>query len=231
MDIEGLGERTVAQLTGSGLVHHIGDVYRLTEDDLRTLEGFATVSAQKLLVAIADSKRKPLPRLLTALGIRNLGPVAADALARAFGTLDAIATAREADLATVDGVGATIADSIVSWFAQEDNRTIVEALRAAGVDFGNVVVSRLPQVLAGKAVVVTGSLSGFSREQAEEAITARGGKSPGSVSKKTYAVVVGESPGASKLTKAEELGVPILDEARFVNLLETGELSDADGSR
>ena len=117
-----------------------------------------------------------------------------------------------------------IAASVVAWFAEDGNRAMVEKLRAAGVDFGNVVVSRLPQVLAGKAVVVTGTLDGWSREEAEEAIKGRGGKSPGSVSKKTYAVVVGAEPGASKLTKAESLGVPVLDEAGFAALLETGEL-------
>ncbi len=226
MDIEGLGERTVGQLTAAGFVRHVGDLYTLDADKLRTLEGFGSLSAHKLLDAIEASKTRPLPRLLTALGIRNLGPVAAEALARAFGTLDAIAGASEADLATVEGVGPTIADSIVHWFAQEDNREIVAALKAAGVDFGNVVVSRLPQVLAGKAVVVTGTLEGFSREEAEAAITGRGGKSPGSVSKKTYAVVVGDGPGASKLSKAEQLGIPVIDEAGFRTLLETGELPE-----
>jgi DNA ligase (NAD+) len=113
----------------------------------------------------------------------------------------------------------------MSWFANPENLAMVEKLRAAGVEFGNVVVSRLAQVLAGKAVVVTGSLEGWTREEAEEAIKGRGGKSPGSVSKKTYAVVVGAEPGASKLTKAESLGVPVLDEAGFAALLETGELS------
>jgi DNA ligase (NAD+) len=132
--------------------------------------------------------------------------------------------AGEADLATTEGVGPTIAASIVRWFGIEANRQMVEKLRAAGVDFGNVVVSRLAQHLAGKAVVVTGTLDGWSRDAAEAAIKDRGGKSPGSVSKKTFAVVVGADPGASKLTKAQELGVPILDEAGFAHLLETGEL-------
>jgi DNA ligase (NAD+) len=132
--------------------------------------------------------------------------------------------ASEADLATTEGVGPTIAASIVRWFSQPANREMVEKLRTAGVEFGNVEVSRLPQVLAGKAVVVTGTLDGFSREAAEEAIKGRGGKSPGSVSKKTFAVVVGAEPGASKVTKAAELGIPVLDEAGFLSLLETGEL-------
>jgi len=132
--------------------------------------------------------------------------------------------ADETALATTDGVGPVIARSIRSWYAVEANQVFVEKLRNAGVDFGKVEVSRLSPVLAGKAVVVTGTLEKYSREEAELAIKARGGKSPGSVSAKTFAVVVGESPGASKLSKAEELGVPILDDAGFDHLLETGEL-------
>ena len=174
--------------------------------------------------AIEGSKSRPLPRLLTALGIKNLGPAAAEALAGAFGTLDAIMGASEADLATTEGVGPVIAASITSWFADDGNRAMVEKLRSAGVEFGRVVVSRLPQVLAGKAVVVTGTLDGLTREEAEAAIKDRGGKSPGSVSSKTFAVVAGAEPGASKLTKAEANGVPVLDEAGFRSLLQTGEL-------
>jgi len=121
-------------------------------------------------------------------------------------------------------VGAVIAASVKRWFDQDANRAMIEKLRAAGVEFGNVQVSRLPQNLASKAVVVTGTLQKYSREEAEEAIKARGGKSPGSVSAKTFAVVVGESPGASKLSKAESLGVPILDDVGFDHLLDTGEL-------
>ena len=228
MDIEGLGERTVFQLSDAGLVRDPADIYSLTVDQLLQLEGFAVMSAEKLVASIAASKDRPLPRLLTALGAKGLGPSASESISRAFGTLDAIAAAGEADLATTDGVGPTIAASIVRWFAQPANREMIEKLRAAGVEFGKVEVSRLPQVLAGKAVVVTGSLEGFSRDEAEAAIKGRGGKSPGSVSAKTFAVVVGAEPGASKLTKAETLGVPVLDEAGFVHLLATGELPPAE---
>jgi DNA ligase (NAD+) len=224
MDIEGLGERTVFQLSDAGLVADPADLYSLTVDQLLGLEGFARISAEKLVAAIAGSRSRPLPRLLTALGIKHLGPAASEALSRAFGNLDAIMAAGEADLATTDGVGGVIAASIKRWFDQEANRAMVEKLRAAGVEFGNVQVSRLAQVLAGKAVVVTGSLEGFTREEAEAAIKDRGGKSPGSVSAKTFAVVVGADPGASKLTKAEALGIPVLDEDGFRQLLDTGEL-------
>jgi DNA ligase (NAD+) len=130
-------------------------------------------------------------------------------------------------LATTDGVGPTIAAAIVRWFAIPANRAFVEKLRVAGVAFGLVDVSRQPQVLAGKAVVVTGTLEGYTREGAEAAIKDRGGKSPGSVSAKTFAVVVGAEPGASKLTKAQDLGVPILDLTGFEHLLATGELPPA----
>ena len=224
MDIEGLGERTVMLLSELGLVKDAADIYTLRTEDLLGREGWGEVSVGNLLAAIEGSKSRPLPRLLTALGIKHLGPAASEALARGFGTLDAIMGASEADLATTEGVGPVIAASITQWFAEDGNRDMVERLRRAGVDFGQVVVSRQPQVLAGKAVVVTGTLEGFSREEAEAAIKDRGGKSPGSVSAKTFAVVVGREPGASKLTKAESLGVPILDDAGFAALLETGEL-------
>ena len=133
------------------------------------------------------------------------------------------------DLAAVAGVGGVIAAAIATWFAQPDNRALVEKLRAAGVDFGRPPEPAPPDeepVLAGKAVVVSGTLAGFTREEATAAIVARGGTSPGSVSRKTLALVVGESPGAAKVTKAEQLGVPVLDEAAFTHLLDTGTLPD-----
>lgn len=224
MDIEGLGERTVLMLADAGLVVDPGDIYFLTVDNLLSLEGFAQISANKLLESIDASKDRPLPKILTALGIKHLGPAAAEALAEAFGHLDSIMNASEEELSTVEGVGPVIAESITRWFSQQENRSFIDKLRRAGVQFGRVVVSSLPRTLEGKAVVVTGTLDGFDRDGAERAIKDRGGKSPGSVSKKTFAVVVGREPGASKLAKAEELSIPILDEAGFVTLLETGEL-------
>jgi len=224
MDIEGLGERTVFALSDAGFVEDAGDIYSVTEEQLLQIEGFGKVSAQKLLAGIDSSRHRPLPKLLTALGIKHLGPAASESLSVAFGSLDAIAAASVDDLASVDGVGGVIAESINSWFAKSVNKELIGKLRDAGVDFGNVERTSLPQVLVGKAVVITGTLEGFSREEAEAAIKQRGGKSPGSVSAKTYAVVVGAEPGASKLTKAESLGVPVLDEAGFKALLEMGEL-------
>ena len=226
MDIEGLGERTVFQLSDAGLITDPADIYSLTVEQLLGLEGFAKISVEKLLAAIEGSKTRPLPKLLTALGVKGLGPSASEALSLAFGTLDSILAADEAALATTGGVGPVIAGSICRWYSIDANKVFVEKLRKAGVEFGKVEVSRMPQVLAGKAVVVTGTLERFSREEAELAIKARGGKSPGSVSAKTFAVVVGDSPGASKITKAQELGLPILDGDGFDQLLATGELPD-----
>ena len=224
MDIEGLGERTVFALSDAGLVADVGDLFSLTVEQLLTLEGFAELSAQNLVASIQASRTKPLPKLLTALGIKHLGPAAADSLSSHFGTLDAIASASTEELSSVDGVGTVIAASIASWFSISENQSIIQKLRDASVDFGRVEVSTLPHTLSGKAVVVTGTLANYSREGAENAIKARGGKSPGSVSAKTFAVVLGDSPGASKVTKAEQLNIPVLDEAGFEVLLETGEL-------
>ena len=229
LDIEGLGERTVAQLTGAGFVEDAADIYSLTVDELLTLDGFGQVSATKLLDAIDASRHSSLPRLLVALGIKHLGPTAAWALASAFGSLDAVMSTGEEGLAEVDGIGPTIAASIDAWFSLESNRGFIEKLRAAGVDFRGAAASGaadddVEQVLEGRSVVVTGTLAGFSRDEAAAAIVARGGKSPGSVSAKTYAVVAGDGPGASKITQAERHGVRVLDEAGFERLLQTGEL-------
>ncbi len=229
LDIEGLGERTVAQLTSLGLVHDAADLLTLGADDLARLDGFADISITNLLAALEVAKARPLSALLIGLGIRHLGATGATLLARAFGSLDALAGASVDALASVDGVGPVIARSVREFFDNPDNLVMVDKLRAAGMNFlePTTPLSHEP-VLAGLSIVVTGALAGFTREQAEEAIVSRGAKSPGSVSKKTSFVVVGDAPGASKLTKAESLGVPIIDEAAFVRLLETGSVADAD---
>jgi len=224
MDIEGLGEQRVAQLVAAGLLSDAADCYRLQVGDLVGLEGFGELSATNLVAAIDDSRNRPLANLLIALGIRHIGGTAAATLASTFGDLDRLMAASEEELASVDGIGAVIAASLVRYFGSQANRAMIERLRAARVRFSAGEAPHLPQTLVGKTVVVTGTLSEFSREQAEAAITGRGGKSPSSVSAKTTAVVVGDSPGAAKLTKAESLGIPVLDEKAFVKLLETGEL-------
>jgi DNA ligase (NAD+) len=224
MDIEGLGERTVGLFVDEGLLRDPGDIYSLDFERVLQLEGFGDISVRKLREAIEASKARPLGNLLVGLSIPHLGFTSSFVLARALGHLDRIMSATAEEIAEVEGIGPTIAQSVCEFFANEQNQAVVEKLRAAGVNLEGPAAPSEPQTLAGMAIVVTGTLAGYSREGAEEAVLRRGGKSPGSVSKKTTAVVVGESPGAAKLTKAQELGVPVLDEAAFARLLETGEL-------
>jgi len=224
MDIEGLGERTVGQFLEKELIHDPGDIYRLDWDAVRTLDGFGEISVTNLQKSIEASKQQPLANLLVGLGIRHAGGTVSRVLAQAFGHLDALIAASEDDIAAVEGIGKIIAKSVHEFFANEGNLEVIEKLRVAGLNFTGPERSTSPQTLAGMSIVVTGSLEGFSRDTIEETIKEHGGKAPGSVSKKTTAVVVGEAPGAAKLTKAEELGVPILDEGQFVTLLETGAL-------
>ncbi|MGH9304498.1 MAG: helix-hairpin-helix domain-containing protein, partial [Acidimicrobiales bacterium] len=207
-----------------GLVADAADCYGLEIGVLTALDGFAELSAKNLVAAIDASRSRPLSSLLVALGIRHVGGTVAKALASGFGELDMILGATEPELAAVEGVGPTIATSVASFFSSDANLSVVAKLRAAGVSFGARAGNALPQNLAGKSVVVTGTLASYSREEAEAAIVGRGGKSPGSVSAKTTAVVAGASPGASKITRAEALGVVIIDEAAFGVLLQTGEL-------
>jgi DNA ligase (NAD+) len=227
MDIEHLGERTVGQFAQIGLLHDVADVYSLDFERIGQLEGWGEISVTNLRQAIEASKSRPLPNLLVGLSIRHLGAAGSQVLARSLGHLNRIMAASVEEMAEVEGVGAIIAASVAQFFALDTNRDVVERLRAAGVNFEGPAGPTVPQVLGGKSVVVTGALEGWSREQAEEAIKLRGGKAPGSVSKKTTAVVVGAEPGAAKLAKAIELKVPVLDEAGFAQLLETGELPAA----
>ena len=229
MDIEGLGERTVRTFLDAGLLTDVGDIYLLKDRtlDLRRLEGFGQISIDNLLQAIEGSKQRPLGNLLFGLNIRHVGATMGQVLAKSFGHLDRLAQATAEAIAATEGVGSIIAESVVAWFRSPGNLTLMDRLRAYGCNLEGPSAPTAGQTLAGKAVVVTGSLTGFSRDGAEEAIKERGGKAPGSVSKKTTAVVVGDEPGASKLAKATELGVPILNEAQFVVFLETGSLPGA----
>jgi DNA ligase (NAD+) len=228
LDIEGFGEQRVRLFQSLGMLKDVADIYHLDYDRIRELEGFGDTSIANLQAAIEASKHRPLTNLLVGLNIRHLAGAGSEALAGHFGHLDAIMEASLDELKAVDGVGPIIAESVHAWFAEPANRALVERLRAAGVNFQGPEASRKPQTLAGRSVVVTGTLERFSREEVEAVIKAHGGKSPSSVSKKTTAVVVGEGPGASKLTKAESLGVPILDEDAFEHLLATGELPEQD---
>jgi DNA ligase (NAD+) len=225
LDIDALGAKRIAQLVDAGMVASVADLYDLDWERVEGLERMGVLSTSNLRASIEASKTRPLSRLLVGLNIRHLGPAGAEALVAAFGDLDRIMGASVDALAAADGVGAVIAESLHTWFADPANQQLIERLRTAGLNVkGPEGGDGQPKVLAGMSIVVTGTLEGWSREEAEAAIKARGGKSPGSVSKKTTAVVVGESPGAAKVTKAEELGVPVLDEPAFAHLLETGDL-------
>ncbi|GAA3035308.1 NAD-dependent DNA ligase LigA [Gordonia defluvii] len=227
-DIEALGYEAAAALLTAGIIANEGDLFALTAPDLVKAELFVTkagslsANGKRLLENLDKAKHVPLWRVLVGLSIRHVGPTAARALATEFGSLDAIEAADEEQLAATGGVGAILAKSIRDWFALDWHREIVEKWRAAGVSMVDARDDSVPRTLTGLTIVVTGSLVDFSRDGAKEAILARGGKASGSVSKKTDFVVVGEAPG-TKADKAEQLGVPILDEDGFKRLLATGQ--------
>jgi DNA ligase (NAD+) len=233
LDIEVLGYEAAVALLDSGLVQDEGDLFALTAESLATVpffmlkSGALTANATRLLANLEDARRRPLWRILVALSIRHIGPTAARALAAAFGSVDVIAAAPEAELVLVDDVGPTIAAAIQEWFAVDWHTEIVAKWRQAGVQLATpdfvppVREAAAGGLLAGVTVVLTGTLPGYTREEAAEAIEALGGKVSGSVSKKTGFVVAGESPG-SKLDKAASLGVPVLDEDGLRVLLAEG---------
>ncbi|OBJ52276.1 NAD-dependent DNA ligase LigA [Mycobacterium asiaticum] len=227
LDIEGLGYEAGVALLQAQVIADEGDLFGLTEEDLlrtelfRTKAGGLSANGRRLLANLGKAKAAPLWRVLVALSIRHVGPTAARALATEFGSLDDIVAATTERLAAVEGVGPTIADAVTEWFAVDWHREIVDKWRAAGVRMEDERDESVPRNLTGLTIVVTGSLTGFSRDDAKEAIVARGGKAAGSVSKKTSYVVAGDSPG-SKYDKAVELGVPILDEDGFRKLLSDG---------
>ncbi|MFL6142190.1 MAG: NAD-dependent DNA ligase LigA [Labedaea sp.] len=226
-DIEVLGYEGADALLSSGVIHNEADLFGLDEDRLlrvelfRTKAGELSANGRKLLVNLDAAKDRPLWKILVALSIRHVGPTAAQALARELGSLDAIASASEQELADTDGVGPRIATSIREWFEVDWHREVVDKWRAAGVRMTEERDDSVPRHLAGMSIVVTGSLDGFSRDEAKEEIMARGGKASGSVSKNTAFVVAGDSPGG-KYEKAVSLKVPILDEDGFRVLLDAG---------
>ena len=210
----------------AGLLSDVADIYSLDYERVAAFEGWGETSVENLRSAIDASRGRPLANLLVGLSIRHLGATGSQLLARSMRHLDRIMAAGADELASVEGVGPIIGASVSSFFANPANRELIERLGAAGVNFEGPDDPQVPQVLTGKSIVVTGTLEGWSREEAEDAIKARGGKSPGSVSKRTTAVVVGSDPGAAKLTRAQELGVPVLDEAAFAQMLTTGEMPE-----
>jgi DNA ligase (NAD+) len=230
-DIEVLGYKAGQALLDAGIISDEGDLFGLTADDLRRSEFFVNKdgslgsNAVKLLDNLAEVKARPLWRVLVALSIRHVGPTAAQAVARQFGSMEAIETAVAAEtadeLSAVDGVGPTIAESLREWFTVDWHREIVRKWRAAGVRTRDERTDDGPRPLEGLTLVVTGTLASHSRDQATEAVTSRGGKVSGSVSKKTAFVVVGDNPG-SKYDKALQLRVPVLNDEGFAVLLAEG---------
>ena len=224
LDIEGLGEQRVSQLLEAGLISDVADLFTLDVARIAALEGLGELSANSLVSAIDGAKTMPLSRVLVGLGIRHVGPVAAREIAKVFKTYDALKAAPLEVLEAIDGVGPVIAQSMFEFARDPESAQRLERLKASGVALVEPEVSNeLEQTLSGKAVVVTGSVDGYSRDGAEAAIIARGGTSPGSVSKKTYCVVVGDAPGASKVSKAEELAIPMIPGSEFESLLNTGD--------
>jgi DNA ligase (NAD+) len=221
MDIEGLGEKTVRRFYAEGLLGNVADIYALHdhEERLVALDGFKETSVGNLLAAIERSKERPWPRVIFALGIRHVGHVTAEAIASVAPSLDALLEASEEELAAAEGVGPTIAASIVEYLASEVNRETLERLRAAGLTIEGEAPAR-PEggPLDGLTVVITGGLEAFSREEAKRAVAGAGGKTTSAVSRSTSLVVAGREPG-SKLARAETLGVPVIDERAFLAIL------------
>jgi DNA ligase (NAD+) len=222
MDIEHLGYKTIELLLSNGLIKDPADIFTLRAEDLLGFEGWGEVSVANLMRAIDAARDRPLASLLVALGIRHVGGTVARLLARRFRSLPALVDASEGEIAGIEGVGPTIARSVRDWAEDPENRALAEKLERNGVR----VADPAPEgehagLLEGVTVVITGTLEGMSRERAQLAVEERGGKVTSSVSKKTTALISGENPG-SKLAKAEQLGVPVIDEARFELMLERG---------
>jgi DNA ligase (NAD+) len=224
LDIDVLGYEAAVALLDAKIITDESDLFAITKEKLMTSEFFtkkdgeAGANVEKLLAALEGAKTRPLWRILVALSIRHVGPTAAQALANNFGSMDAISKASPEELANIDGLGDTIAQSITDWFDVDWHKSIVKKWESAGVVMVAQAAAQLPQTLAGLTFVVTGGLESFTRDGIAETIAAHGGKASSSVSKKTDYVLVGSDPG-SKLAKAQELGVPVIDESRFKQIL------------
>jgi DNA ligase (NAD+) len=220
-DIEGVGEQTIRLLWEKGLVRSLPDLYRLKKEQLLELDGFAEISASNAIRQIEASRtRVPFSRVLLGLNIPGIGWVMAQNLARHFGSIERLIDAAQEDLQEVEGFGPDRAEIVAEWFADEQNRALVAELRELGLRFEAGEKERPKEgPLTGKTYVITGTLERWSREQAAAALEAAGAKVTNSVSAKTTALIVGEEPGASKLTKAQRTGVELIDEAAFTELL------------
>jgi DNA ligase (NAD+) len=219
-DIEGVGEQSVRRLWDLGLVRSLPDLYRLTKEQLMELEGYGEISATNAIESIEASKQVPFHRVLFGLNIPDVGWVTAQNLARHFESVERLMEASQEDIQDVEGIGPERAEAIAEWFADTANRQLVEELRALGLRFE--IGDELRPVegpLTGETYVITGTLEAFTRDEAAEALEAKGAKVLNSVSGKTTALIVGEEPGNSKLTKARKLEVPLLSEQELVQLL------------
>jgi DNA ligase (NAD+) len=223
MDIEHMGYKTIDLLLSEGMISDPADIFLFDPEQLLGREGWGPISVANLQRAIETAKDRPAARLLTALGIRHVGGTVARLLVRHFGGVLAVMSASEEDIAEVEGIGPVIAHGVATWAMDPDNQSLVAKLGNAGVRLEDEIDrSASSDLLAGATFVVSGTIPGFSREEAQSAIEERGGKAASSVSGKTTALIVGDSPGASKSRKAEELGIPVLDEHGFKRLLEEG---------
>lgn len=223
MDIEHMGYKTIDLLLQNDLISDPADIFTFETSQLLEFEGWGQISVDNLTKAIAAARDRPVARLLTALGIRHVGGTVARMLARHFGSLPALMDATEEEIAAIEGIGPVIGAGVVEWSSDPANRELIQKLGEAGVRLEDERPDDVASdLLAGATFVVSGTIEGFTREEAQAAIEARGAKATSSVSTKTTALVVGESPGASKTNKAEELGIPIVDGAKFRRLLEEG---------
>jgi DNA ligase (NAD+) len=222
MDIEGVGGNTVKKLWDEGLVRSLPDLYRITAEQLASLEGYAELSAGRAHESIQRSKGQPFSRVLLGLNIPKVGWVIARNLALHFGSVDALLAASQEELQDVEGVGPDRGVLIGEWFADEENRSLIEELRDLGLQLATGGAEKPAEgPLTGRQYVLTGTLEGYTREEAKAALEALGAKVAGAVSSRTSGVIVGESPG-SKARKAEELGVPVLSEDDLRSLLGSG---------
>jgi DNA ligase (NAD+) len=222
-DIDGVGEKTVWLLWQQGLVRSLPELYRLTQEQLMELDGFGEISAASAIAGIEGSKAIPFSRVLYGLNIPDVGWVTAQTLARHFRTVDALASASQEELVEAEGIGPERAEAIAEWFSDDDNRALVDELRALGLRFEAGEEDKpVEGPLTGKTYVITGTLESFTRDEAAAALEALGAKVGNSVSSKTTGLIVGEEPGKSKLTKAEKAGVPQLTEQELLALLGRG---------
>ena len=217
LNIEGLGEKNVALLVDSRLVKSLPDLYRLKKSDLVSLERFADLSAEKLILNLEKSKTSELNKVITALGIRHVGSQTAIALANKFGSLENLQNAEKDDLLSIPDIGEVVAESILAFFADEDNLATLADLKALGLAPTHADLSSAP--LADRSYIISGTLEKYGREEAEDKLRALGATVTSSVTKTTTALILGNKPGGSKVAKAEKLGIPTLDESAFLKLI------------